>query len=67
MVTPRSFTPMGINKDDDVVNDVHATRKDHNEGIYTTDYGNKFRNIFDNTHLEFFVFVLYDFLSMQIN
>jgi len=31
---PRSFTPMIINKDDDVVDDVHATRKDHNEGIY---------------------------------
>ena len=27
---PRSFTPMIINKDDDV----HATRKDHSEGIY---------------------------------
>ena len=32
---PRSFTPMIINKDDDVLDDVHATRKDHNERIYT--------------------------------
>jgi len=32
-----------------------------------THYGNKFRNIFDNTYLEFYVFVLYDFLLMQIN
>jgi len=31
---PRSFTPMIINKDDDVLDDVHATRKDHNKGIY---------------------------------
>ena len=31
---PHSFTPMIINKDDDVVDDVHATGKDHNEGIY---------------------------------
>ena len=31
---PRSFTPMIINKDDDVLGDVHATRKDHSEGIY---------------------------------
>jgi len=31
---PRSFTPMIMNKDDDVVYDVHVTRKDHNEGIY---------------------------------
>jgi len=31
---PRSFTPMIINKDDDVLDDVHATRKDHSEGIY---------------------------------
>ena len=31
---PCSFTPMIINKDDDVLDDVHATRKDHNEGIY---------------------------------
>jgi len=25
---------MIINKDDDVLDDVHATYKDHNEGIY---------------------------------
>jgi len=31
---PRSFTPMIMNKVDDVVDDVHATRKDHSEGIY---------------------------------
>jgi len=31
---PRSFTPMIINKDDDVGDDVHATRKDHSEGIF---------------------------------
>ena len=31
---PRSFTPMIINKDDDVLDDVHATRKHHSEGIY---------------------------------
>jgi len=31
---PRLFTPMIINKDDDVVDDVHTTRKDHSEGIY---------------------------------
>jgi len=31
---PRSFTPLIINKDDDVLDGVHATRKDHNEGIY---------------------------------
>ena len=31
---PRSFTPMIINKDDDVLDDVHATHKDHSEGIY---------------------------------
>ena len=30
----RSFTPMITNKDDDVLDDVHATRKDHSEGIY---------------------------------
>jgi len=30
-------------------------------------YGNKFINIFGNTHLEFYVFVLYDFILMQIN
>ena len=34
---------------------------------HSTHYGNKFRNIFYNMHLEFYVFVLYDFLSMQIN
>jgi len=33
---------------------------------HSTHYGSKFRNIFDNTHLEFYVFVLYDFNSMQI-
>ena len=32
-----------------------------------TQHGNKFRIFFDNTRLEFYVFVLYDFLSMQIN
>jgi len=26
--------PMISNKDDDVLDDVHATHKDHNEGIY---------------------------------
>ena len=31
---PRSFTPMIINKDDDVLDDVHATCKDHSERIY---------------------------------
>jgi len=31
---PRSFTPMTINKDDNVLDDVHVTRKDHSEGIY---------------------------------
>jgi len=31
---PGSFTPMLINKDDNVVDDVHATRKDHSEEIY---------------------------------
>jgi len=31
---PRSFTLMIINKDGDVLDDVHATRKDHSEGIY---------------------------------
>jgi len=31
---PGSLTTMIINKDDDVLDDVHATRKDHNEGIY---------------------------------
>jgi len=31
---PRSFTPMIINKDNDVLDDVHATRKDHSEEIY---------------------------------
>jgi len=31
---PCSFTPMIINKDDDALDDVHATRKDHSEGIY---------------------------------
>ena len=30
----RSFIPMIMNQDDDVVDDVHATYKDHNEGIY---------------------------------
>jgi len=30
----RSFTPIRMNKDDDVVDDVHATHKDHSEGIY---------------------------------
>ena len=34
---------------------------------HSTHYGNKFRNIFYNTNLEFDVFVLYDFLSMQCN
>jgi len=29
-----SFTLMIMNKDDNVVDDVHATHKDHNEGIY---------------------------------
>ena len=31
---------------------------------HSTHYGNKLRNIFDNTNLELYVFVLYDFLSM---
>jgi len=31
---PRSFTPMIMNKDDDIVDDEYATRKDHSEGIY---------------------------------
>jgi len=31
---PRSFTPMIFNKDDDVLDDVHASREDHSEGIY---------------------------------
>ena len=31
---PRSFTPMIMNKDDNVVDDVQATCKEHNEGIY---------------------------------
>jgi len=31
---PRSFTLMTINKDDDAVDDVHATHKDHSDGIY---------------------------------
>jgi len=31
---PRSFTPIKINKDDNVLDDVRATRKDHTEGIY---------------------------------
>jgi len=30
----------------------------------STHYGNKYRNILDNMSLEFYVFVLYDFLSM---
>ena len=30
-------------------------------------YGCKFRNIFYNTNLEFYVFVLYNFNSMHIN
>jgi len=34
---------------------------------HSTHYGNKFRNNFDNPHLKIYVFVLYDFLSMQIN
>jgi len=58
---PCSFTPIVINKDDDVVDDVHATRKDHSKEFtyeHSTHYGNKFRNLFHNTHLEFYVFVL---------
>jgi len=31
---PHSFIPMIINNDDNVLDDVHATRKDHSEGIY---------------------------------
>ena len=31
---PHSFRPMIMNKDDDVVDDVHATRQDQSEGIY---------------------------------
>jgi len=34
---------------------------------HSTHYGNKFSSIFYNTHLEFYVFVLYDFVSMQVN
>ena len=34
---------------------------------HSTHYGNKYRNIFYDTHLEFYVFVLYDFNSMKIN
>ena len=34
---------------------------------HSTHYGNRFRNIFDNTNFEFYVFVLYNFLSMQFN
>jgi len=34
---------------------------------HSTHYGNKFINTFDNTHLEFYVFVLYNFLSLKIN
>jgi len=30
---PCSFTPMLMNKGDNVVDDVHATHKDHSEGI----------------------------------
>jgi len=61
---------MIINKDDDVLGDVHATVKTTPKDFryeHSTHYGNKFRNIFDNTHLEFYVFVLYYFNSMQIN
>jgi len=31
---PRSFTQMIMNKDDDVVDDVHVTYKYHSEEIY---------------------------------
>jgi len=31
---PRSFTPMIMNKDNNIIDDVHATRKDHIDGIY---------------------------------
>jgi len=34
---------------------------------HSTHYGKKNSNIFYNTNLEFYVFVLYDFLSMQFN
>jgi len=30
----RSFTSMMTNKDDDVIDDVHTTCKDHDEEIY---------------------------------
>jgi len=34
-----SFTPMMMNKDDDkVVDHVHATCKDHNEGVYIYEF-----------------------------
>jgi len=33
---------------------------------HSAHYGNKFGNIFYNTHLEIYVFVLYHLLSMQI-
>jgi len=39
---------------------VKTTVKEFTYG-HSTHYGNKFRNIFYNTHLEFYVFVLYDF------
>jgi len=29
-----SFTPMIMNQDDDVLDDVHTTRKDHKKEIY---------------------------------
>ena len=33
---------------------------------HSTHYGRKFRNIFYNTHLEFYVFVLYDLIRCRL-
>jgi len=57
---PRSFTPIIMNRDDDIVDDVHATVKSTVKKFtyeHSIHYANKFRNIFDNTNLEFYVFV----------
>ena len=55
---PRSFTPMIINKDDDV----HATLTVKE---FTYEQSTYMQPI--NKHLEFYVLFLYDFNSMQIN
>jgi len=54
------------NKHDDVVDDVHATRKDHNEGIYIRTFNPLCMNL-EIVLIIFYVFVLCDFLLMQFN